>query len=220
MISDIGESAELLERAVAGNGQALGDLFTRHRARLRRMVQVRMDPRLQKRLDPSDVLQEAYLEASRSLAAYLRNPSMPFFLWLRLVTGRKLLALHRRHLGAGQRAAGREVPLDRDDLPQADSENLALQLLDRLTSPSEAAMRAELQARVQEALERMEPLDREVLALRHFEQLTNAETARVIGLSESAASKRFLRAVKRLKNILSDVQGIFDMGKSKDETAH
>jgi RNA polymerase sigma-70 factor (ECF subfamily) len=220
MTGDIRESAELLERAAAGDAQALGDLFTKHKARLRRMVQVRMDRRLHRRLDPSDVLQEAYLELSRSLAAYLRNPSMPFFLWLRLLTARKLLALHRRHLGAQQRAAGREVPLERDALPQADSENLALQLLDRRTGPSKAAIRAELQARVQKALESMEPLDREVLALRHFEQLTNAETALAMGLTESAASKRFLRAVKRLKKILSDVPGIFDTGISKDETPH
>jgi RNA polymerase sigma-70 factor (ECF subfamily) len=143
---------------------------------------------------------------------------MPFFLWLRLLTGRKLLALHRRHLGVRQRAAGREVPLDHDALPQADSENLALELLDRLTTPSQAAMRAELQARVQEALEQMEPLDREVLALRHFEQLTNAESAQVLGLSEAAASKRFLRAVKRLKQLLSAVPGIFDSGKREDDT--
>jgi RNA polymerase sigma-70 factor (ECF subfamily) len=218
MSGDIGESAELLERAAGGNAQALGDLFTRHQARLRRMVQLRMDPRLHRRLDPSDVLQEAYLELSRSLAAYLRNPSLPFFLWLRLLTGRKLLALHRHHLGTRQRAAGREVPLDRDALPQADSENLALQLLDHFTTPSQAAIRAELQARVQEALAQMEPLDREMLALRHFEQLTNAESAQILGLSEAAASKRFLRAVKRLKQILTAVPGIFDSLKREDDT--
>jgi RNA polymerase sigma-70 factor (ECF subfamily) len=207
------ECAELLERAGAGDAQALGDLFARHQERLRRMVQVRMDPRLQSRLDPADVLQETYLEVSRCLDDYLRNPILPFFLWLRLLTSRKLLALHRHHLGTHQRAAGREIALGTDRHPEADSENLAIQLLARLTSPSKAAMRAELQSRVQAALEQMEPLDREVLALRHFEQLSNMETAQVLGLSEAAASKRYLRAVKRLREILEDVPGFLDTGR-------
>jgi RNA polymerase sigma-70 factor (ECF subfamily) len=212
MIQDTGESADLLTRAAQGDGQALGELFGRHRERLRRMVQVRMDPRLQSRLDPSDVLQEAYLEVSRCLTAYVRDPAMPFYLWLRLLTGRKLLALRRHHLGTRQRAVGREASFGRADVPDAESENLAVQLLGRLTTPSQAAIRAELQAQVQEALNQLDALDREVLALRHFEQLTNAETAQVLQLSEAAASKRFLRAIKRLKKILAGVPGIFDTG--------
>src|SRR5689334_18117152 len=112
------DSSELLRRAGQGDEQALGDLFDRHRDRLRRMVQLRLDRRLQGRIDPSDVLQETYLEVSRALAAYLREPSMPFFLWLRFLTGMKLQALHRRHLGTKLRDAGREVSLHRGALPQ------------------------------------------------------------------------------------------------------
>jgi RNA polymerase sigma-70 factor (ECF subfamily) len=147
---------------------------------------------LQGRLDPSDVLQEAYLEFARSLAEYLRNPQVPIFLWLRLITGRKLQALHRHHLGTRARDAGREVSLHRGPLPEASSVSLAAQLLGRFTTPSQQAVRAELQIHIQEALNGMDPIDREVLALRHFEQLSNSETAQVLGLSEAAASNRRL----------------------------
>src|SRR5262249_17654732 len=149
--------------------------------------------------------QEAYLEFARSLADYLRDPAVPFFLSLRVIAGRKLQALHRHHLGTRMRDAGREVSLLRGALPRASSVSLAAQLLGRYTTPSQAAVRAELQLRVQEALNGMDPIDREVLALRHFEQLSNAETAQLLGLSEAAASNRFVRALKRLKQILVSV---------------
>jgi RNA polymerase sigma-70 factor (ECF subfamily) len=197
------DTSELLQRAAAGDQRALGDLFDRHRDRLRRMIKLRMDRRLQGRLDPSDVLQESYLEVARSLAEYLRDPRMPFFLWLRFITARKLHALHRSHLGTQIRNAGREISLHRGALPQASSESLAARLLGRLTTPSQAAVRAELKLRIQEALNSMSPLDREVLALRHFEQLTNSEAAQVLGISERAASNRFVRALRKLKKILS-----------------
>ena len=201
------DTSELLRRAGAGDQGAVGDLFDRHRDRLRRMVQLRMDRRLQGRVDPSDVLQEAYLGFARSLADYLQNPGTSLYLWLRLIAARKLQALHRHHLGTHMRAAGREVSLHRGALPQASSVSLAAQLLGRFPSPSEAAVRAELQIHVQEALNRMDPIDREVLALRHFEQLSNVETAQVLGLSAAAASNRFVRALRHLKDILASVPG-------------
>jgi RNA polymerase sigma-70 factor (ECF subfamily) len=203
MASDSSETKDLLHRAGQGDKEALGELFGQHQERLRRMVLLRLDRRLQGRIDPSDVLQEAYLEFSRALAEYLRNPALPFFLWLRMITGRKLLALHRHHLGTKVRDAGREVSLHRGALPQASSVSLAAQLLGRHSSPSQAAMRAELQIRIQEALNSMDSLDREVLALRHFEQLSNAETASVLGLNPTAASNRYVRALKRLRKILT-----------------
>jgi RNA polymerase sigma-70 factor (ECF subfamily) len=206
------DTTELLQRAGRGDADALGDLFSQHRERLRRMVQVRLDRRLQGRIAPSDVLQESYVEMARALASYLKDPVLPFFLWLRMITGRKLQALHRRHLGSKMRDAGREVSLYRGALPQASSVSLAAHLLGRLTTPSMAAVRAELQMRIQEALNGMEDLDREILALRHFEQLTNSETAAVLGISEQAASNRFVRALKRLKSILSSAPG-FDEGR-------
>lgn len=202
MKEDSAHTSDLLRRASDGDGQALGTLFGRHQERLRRMVQLRMDHRLKGRLDPSDVLQETYLEVARCLADYLREPVLPFFLWLRFLTGKRLQFLHRHHLGTRMRDAGREISLHQGAFPQASSVSLAAQLLGRNTSPSQAAARAELQLRVQEVLNTMDPIDREVLVLRHFEQLTNAETARVLELSETAASNRFVRALKRLRKIL------------------
>jgi RNA polymerase sigma-70 factor, ECF subfamily len=200
----------LLSRAGAGDANARGELFALHRDRLRRMVQLRLDWRLRGRLDPSDVLQDAYLEFTRALPDYLREPTTPFFVWLRFITSRKLLALHRRHLGTRIRDAGREISLNRRACPPASSLNLAAQILGRFSTPSQAALRAERRHIVCEALEAMESLDREVLSLRHFEQLSNSETAVVLGISEAAASNRFVRALKRLKAILLSVPGLID----------
>lgn len=201
---------ELLERAAGADATAVGELFGLHRDRLRRMVQLRLDHRLQGRLDPSDVLQEAFLEFAQALPAYVTNPEAPFYLWLRCITGRKLQALHRQHLGTRMRDAGREVSLYRGALPEASSVALAAQLLGKLTTPSQACLRAELQVRVQEALSDMEAIDREVLTLRHYEQLNNRETAYVLGISEAAASIRFIRALRRLKDLLRAVPGMLD----------
>ncbi len=206
--SATGNSAEtdrLLQQAAQGDAQLWGALLEHHRQRLRRMVALRLDQRLQGRLDASDVLQEAFLDASARLPEYVRQPTMPFFLWLRFLTGQKLLELHRQHLGTQMRDVGREVSLYRGALPQASSAALAAQLVGHDTRPSEAAIRAERKLRLQEALNSLDPLDREVLALRHFEQLSNAEAAQVLGLQTSAASKRYLRALKRLKEILRDL---------------
>jgi RNA polymerase sigma-70 factor, ECF subfamily len=190
--------------------RGLGSLFMAHWARLHRMVEVRLDRRLHARVNPSDVLQETYLEVARSLPAYLGDPRIPFFLWLRHIAGVKLMALHRRHLGTKVRAAGREVRLGGGDRPQADSGVLAAWLLGRLTSPSQAASRSELRERVRDALNDLTPLDREVLSLRHFEQLSNAETAQVLGVSQAAASIRYVRALKRLRPILLGSPGLVD----------
>jgi RNA polymerase sigma-70 factor (ECF subfamily) len=171
------------------------------------MVTLRLDQRLQGRIDPSDVLQETYLDAAAGLTDYQRNPTLPFFLWLRLLVGSRLSKLHRHHLGTQMRDAAREVSLYRGALPEASSAALAAQLLGRECRPSEAAARAELKIRLQEALNGMDAVDREVLSLRHFEQLTTAEAARVLGISEAAAGKRYIRALMRLKTILTQMPG-------------
>jgi RNA polymerase sigma-70 factor (ECF subfamily) len=207
MTSDVNEVDRLLQRASAGDQQGWEILFAQYRDRLRRMVALRLDQRLQGRIDASDVMQETYLEAWRRLAEYLRQPKMPFYLWLRFLTGQKLVTLHRQHLGTHMRDIGREVSLYRGALPETSSAALAAQLLGHDPRPSEAAARAELQIRLQEALNSMSPLDREVLALRHFEQLSRAETAAVLGIQESATSKRYVRALRRLKEILAGMPG-------------
>jgi RNA polymerase sigma-70 factor, ECF subfamily len=197
------ETDRLLRSAAGGDAESWGALLTRHEERLRRMVAFRMDQRLQGRVDPLDVVQEAYLEASEHRADYLRRPTMPFLLWLRGIAGNKLRELHRHHLGTQMRDAGREVSLFRGMMPEATSAALAAQLLGHATRPSEAAARAEAKALLQAALNAMDPIDREVLALRHFEQLTPAEAARVLGIKEKAAGMRYVRAIKRLKDILA-----------------
>ena len=208
MTGSSNETEDLLRRAEAGDQRALAELFEQHRERLRQMVRLRMDRRLQGRIDPSDVLQEAYLDFARRLPEYFKQPKMPFFLWLRFLTAQRLIDLHRQHLGAAIGDVGQEVSLYRGPLPQASSVSLAAQLLGRLTTASQAAIRAETQIRVQEALNRMDPIDREVLALRHFEMLSNEETAQVLGLKKAAASNRYIRALKRMKAILSAFPGL------------
>ena len=201
------DSIELVERLRAGDKRALVDLFQRYRGRLKRMVELRMEWRLQARLDASDVLQEAFLDVASRLDEYLREPRLPPFLWLRLCVGEELVNLHRRHLGTKMRDAGREISLNRGGVPAASSAALASMLLGKLTSPTQAAVRAERIARLQDALNTLEPLDREVLALRHFEQLSRAETAQILEISEDAAAKRYIRALKRLKEILAQMPG-------------
>jgi RNA polymerase sigma-70 factor (ECF subfamily) len=200
----------MLGRLADGDEEALPELFDKYRDRLRRMVKLRMDRRLQGRLDPSDVLQEPYLDIARRAEDYRANPSMPVFLWLRWITGQKLMALHRKHLGAQMRSAGQEVSLHGGALPLASSISIGAMLLGRITSPTRAARRAELQLRLQDVLNSMDPIDREVLTLRHFEELGNGETAQVLGISKSAASSRYVRALMRLKKALEGVPGLLD----------
>jgi RNA polymerase sigma-70 factor, ECF subfamily len=203
------ENEVLIARALSGDEPALAALFDGYRDRLRRMIRLRLDRRLSGRIDSSDVLQEAYLDVRKRLGEYARDPAaMPFHLWLRLVAGQRLTDVHRFHLGAQMRDAGQEVSLHRGPYPQASSISLAAQLLGKMTSASHAAIRAEHKLIVQEALNGMDPIDREVLALRHFEHLSNDETALVLALSKSAASNRYIRALKRLKEILSSIPGL------------
>lgn len=211
MADNASETKRLLRDVIQGEQATWNRLLAENRGRLRRMVALRLDHRLQGRIDPSDVIQEAYLEAWTRLGEYLQQPDMPFFLWLRLLTGQKLVTLHRQHLGVHMRDAGREVSLYQGTLPETSSAALAAQLLGQQTGPSEAAIRAEMKVRLQEALNSMDPLDREILALRHFEQLSRAEAVAVLSISEAAASKRYLRALKRLKEILQSM-GIKEAG--------
>src|SRR4051794_30733818 len=157
-------SQDELRELREGGHLALARLFDRCRDRLARMVELRMDPRVRGRLDVADVLQEAYIEVAGDLDAYLANPKLPPPPWLRLHVGRRLTTLHRQHLGTRMRAADREISLYQGALPEASSAALASMLLGRLTSPTQAVQRAERILRVQDALNALEPLDREILA--------------------------------------------------------
>jgi RNA polymerase sigma-70 factor (ECF subfamily) len=200
------EARRLVEQAAGGDDSAWERLMSDHRSRLRRMVALRLDRRLQGRVDPSDVIQEASIDAARRLAEYAKSPTMPFYLWLRFLAGQRLLEQHRRHLGAQARDVGREISLYRGAFPETTTADLAAHFLGKLSTPSQAAIRIEQKIRLQEALNSLEPIDREILALRHFEQLSNGETAEVMGLDKSAASIRPLRLV-RLKDVLLAMPG-------------
>jgi RNA polymerase sigma-70 factor (ECF subfamily) len=207
MSADPRSNEDLLDAARNGDEGALAALIDRHRGRLERMVRLRMDRRLQGRVDPADVVQDAYLAVRGKFPQYIADSQLPFFLWLRLEVGQKLVDTHRFHLNTQMRDAGQEVSLHRGALPQVTSLSLAEHLLGRLTSASHAAMRVELKLRVQEALNSMDPQDREVLILRHFEELTNAEAARVLGIKPTAAINRYVRALRRLKDVFQGMPG-------------
>jgi len=209
-VSDNQRDDDLLARLEAGDERVVNELFTRYRERLRQMVRLRLDRRLQGRIDASDVLQEAYLEVARRAREYVARPTMPPFLWMRFLTAQKLLELHRHHLGARMRDAAQELSLYHRAAPQATSVSLAEMLLGRLTSPTLAARRAEMQQKLQEVINSLDPLDREVVALRHFEELSNSEVAQVLGLSKTAASNRYIRALARLKEMLEGIPGFIE----------
>jgi RNA polymerase sigma-70 factor (ECF subfamily) len=206
-MGDENAERELLRRAAEGDEGAWAEVVGRFEPRLRRMLHLRLNRRLQGRLDEGDVLQEAYLEVHRKLPEYAADPRLPPFLWVRHIAGLKLVEVHRRHLGTQARDAGREITLHRGGLPEADSASLAAQLMGALTSPSQAVQRAELRLAVQAALAELDPDDREVLALKHFEQLSTAEAAEVLGLSKAGAGHRYVKAVKRLREALERLPG-------------
>ena len=196
------DTEELLRRSADGDRAARGALLQRHRDRLRRMVALRMDPRLAPRLDPSDVVQEILVEADRRLDPYARERPLPFYPWLRQLAADRLVEVYRRHVRAARRA------VDREESPANLSNRSADELADRLlawgSGPSAAARRRELRDRVRAALAALPETDREVLTLRHLEELSARETAAVLGLSEAAVKSRALRAMQRLRHILGD----------------
>jgi len=184
--------------------QVLGQLFVEHKEKLRRMVQLRLDDRLRGRLDASDVIQQTWVEAVQRYDEYLKNPSVSPFVWIRFLAGQKLSQLHRFHLGTKLRQASREVSLFQGAQPSATSAVLAAQLVGKLTSPSVAFAREEQKLKIETALNGLDENDREILALRHFEQLSNQEAAEVLELTTEACYKRYVRALLRLKSTLGD----------------
>ena len=212
MMSDSNTGMEGLDRRLrGGDTDALAGLFARERERLWRVIHFRLAEPLRGRLEPDDVLQEAFLAASQRLSHYAESPATSPFIWLRMIVNQTLIDLHRQHLGAQKRDAQREVSLDGVPYAQATSASVAIQLVGVFTSPSGAAARADMLSLVQTAIEQMDPLDREVLALRHFEDLSNREVAEVLGIQQDAASIRYIRALRRLKAILAEVP---DLGKA------
>ena len=182
--------------------EAVAEVFGHYRQKLLRMIALRLDVRLIGKLDSEDVLQDAFVEASRRIQDYLDRPSVPFFIWLRQITIQILIDTHRRYLGAKMRDVRQEVTLDRPGCEDGSSALLIAQLADSLTTPSQFAVRNETVMELQAALEKLDEIDREVLVLRHLEELGNNEVAEILGIDKYAASKRYLRALGRLKCVM------------------
>lgn len=192
---------ELIQQAQRGDAGAVDELLARHREPVRRMIGLRLDRAIAPRVDASDVVQDVLLEASKRLAEYLRDPSMPFHLWLRCLAQDRVIDAHRRHRKAQRRTVDKEKRLHKEWADRSSME-LAAQLIDHELTPATAALRHELEGRFREVLEELGDDDREIILMRHFEQLSNQEVAQTLGLTEAAAGMRHLRALRRLKTLL------------------
>lgn len=215
MWPDPTETQDLLDRVNVGGGgdlEAEHRLWERHREPLRRMIAARLNPVLARRADSSDVVQETMIEASRRLADYLRDPALPFPLWLRRIARDRIVDAHRRHRGAAGRSLDREQPGVAAVFADQSSIDLAARLHDPATTPAAAAVRAELQRRFRDALETLEDDDREILLIRHFEAMSNKQAAEALGVSEPAAGMRHLRALRRLRAVLGETPSRVGIG--------
>jgi RNA polymerase sigma-70 factor (ECF subfamily) len=203
MLANSPETQELLDQVRRGEGAALDRLLGAHRDGLRRMIDLRLDPALGRRVDASDIVQDVLLEASRRLQDYLRNPAMPFHLWLRHIAKDHMIDAHRRHRKAQRRSLDREQPVVPAAFADRSSLELAAQFFDQELTPASAAIRRELEQRLHGALASLDEDDRDIILMRHFEQLSNQEVGALLGLTEAAASMRYLRAVRRLRAVLA-----------------
>lgn len=208
MIDRQEEDPALLERLRAGDRDALAELFDLHRERLRRMVQFRLHPRIANRLDVDDVLQDCWLDAVKRIDSYREQRDPSGYLWLRLVLGQTMIDLYRKHVGAQMRNAKQEVSMNRFAGPSMGSDAISMHLSASITSPSHAAQRAELVQVLRKTLDDLDEIDREILVLRHLEELSNLEVAAVLEIQPSAASNRYVRALARLKGLLGSRAGI------------
>jgi RNA polymerase sigma-70 factor (ECF subfamily) len=196
------KTEELLAGAKGGDDDAVNRLLDRHRDALRRMVQMRLDQKIQRRVDVSDVVQDVLVEANRRLADYLANPVMPFHLWLRQIARDRIIDAHRRHRASARRSVDREQPIVAQGGVDQSTIELIAQLCDGELTPAAAATQHELARRVEAAIAELGEQDAEILLMRHYEQLSNQEVAQALGLTEPAASMRYLRAVRRLRAML------------------
>ena len=201
------DQADELDQLRSRRGLAVAELFGRYRETLQRMIAFRLDSRIAGKVDGDDILQDAFLESVRRIQDYLDQPSVPFFVWLRQVTKQVLIDTHRRYVDAQKRDVNLEVALERSGPEDTSSSGLIAHLADSLTTPSQCAVRKETIAGLRQALEQLDEIDREVLVLRHLEELSNNEVAQILGIDKYAASKRYLRALARLRGVMSTNAG-------------
>jgi len=206
MWPDAAETQNLLTRVAQADPAAADALWERHRPALRRMIGLRLDQAVSRRVDASDVVQDVLLKASQRLDEYLRNPALPFHVWLRQIARDLMIDTHRRHRVSAKRSVDREQRLQGGpgEFDDRSSLDLVARLRDPALTPAAAAVRRELQSRFDSALLRLDDDEREIILLRHFEQLSNSESAQALGLSEAAAGMRYLRALRRLRAILGE----------------
>jgi RNA polymerase sigma-70 factor, ECF subfamily len=205
MWPDQSKTQELLRGAQQGDGSAVNRLLDRHRDALRRMVRMRLDRKIQGRIDVSDIVQDVLVEANRRLPQYLEDPAMSFHLWVRQIAKDRIIDAHRRHRVSAKRSVDREQSLAVPAALDHSAVELAAQLRDPELTPAAAATQQEMTQLVEQALARLSEQDGEIIIMRHYEQLSNMEVAEVLGLTEPAASMRYLRAVRRLRQLLLDV---------------
>lgn len=210
MFDEHEDPEEFLNRLRQDPEGVLAEAYNQYRDRLWRIASFRLDQRLLGRVDADDILQEAYLDAVTRIDHYLKDPNTSFFVWLRTIVGQTLIDVHRRHLGAQKRDVRREIRTARRIFSASTSFQIADVLLGNLSSPSHAALREELSVQLHSALETLNELDREILVLRHFEELTNLEAAEVLEIEPKATSMRYFRALTRLRSILVRIPGIIE----------
>jgi RNA polymerase sigma-70 factor (ECF subfamily) len=198
------QTEQLLEQARQGDDEAVSALIERHRNALRHLVRMRLDRKIQRRVDVSDVVQDVLIEANRRLQTYLENPVMPFHLWIRHIARDRIIDAHRRHRGSAKRSVDKEQPMVIPGGFDKSSIILAAQLVDREKTPAASTLEKELARRVEAAISQLDDIDAEVIVMRHYEQLTNQEIARTLDLTEPAASMRYLRAVRRLRDLMQE----------------
>jgi len=202
MWPDAEKTRGMLDDARQGDAKAVDRLLTEFRGPLRRVVDLRLDPVLARRVDASDIVQDVLLEANQRLTEYLRSPKMPFHLWLRHLAQDRIIDTHRRHRLAQRRSLDREQPIERPAWADDSSMQLAAALVDTEQTPASAAIHRELERRLDTALQELEDDDRDIILMRHHEQLSNQDVASALGLTEAAASMRYLRALRKLRAIL------------------
>ena len=195
---------ELLADARAGTADAINRLLERHRVAVHRLVQMRLDAKIQGRVDVSDVVQDVLVEANRRLQDYLANPQLSFHLWIRQIAQDRIIDAHRRHRGSAKRSVDREQAVHAPAGDDHSTYELIGQIHDRDLTPAAAVAQKEMARRVEAAISQMNPQDAEIIVMRHYEHLSNQETALALQLTEPAASMRYLRAIKRLRELLGD----------------
>ncbi|VTR99698.1 rna polymerase sigma70 : RNA polymerase sigma-E type, Rhodopirellula baltica OS=Rhodopirellula europaea SH398 GN=RESH_00604 PE=4 SV=1: Sigma70_r2: Sigma70_r4 [Tuwongella immobilis] len=196
------QTQALLEQARQGDPAAVARLLAEYREPLRRVIDLRLDPALARRVDASDIVQDVLLEANQRLTDYLRSPNMPFHLWLRHLAQDRIIDTHRQHRQAQRRSIDREQPIQRPAWADESSLQLVAQLIDPEQTPASAVIQQELQRRLDLAILRLEDSDRDIIQMRHHEQLSNQEVATILSLTEAAASMRYLRAIRKLRALL------------------